>query len=62
VAKLLNLTHTTRIEAGTGELAAPSVKQHHAAIRHLFDWLATGQVAPVNPAGSVRGPARRHIG
>jgi site-specific recombinase XerC len=49
----------TRIEAGTRELAAPSVKQRLAAIRHLFDWLVTGQVVPVNPAGSVRGP--RHV-
>src|SRR5271168_369317 len=47
------------IEAGTRELAAPSVKQRLAAIRHLFDWLVTGQVVPVNPAGSVRGP--RHV-
>jgi integrase/recombinase XerC len=44
---------------GTRELAAPSVKQRLAAIRHLFDWLVTGQVVPVNPAGSVRGP--RHV-
>ena len=43
----------------TRELAAPSVKQRLAAIRHLFDWLVTGQVVPVNPAGSVRGP--RHV-
>jgi site-specific recombinase XerC len=49
----------TWIEAGTRELAAPSVKQRLAAIRHLFDWLVTGQVVPVNPAASVRGP--RHI-
>jgi site-specific recombinase XerD len=49
----------TWIEAGTRELAAPSVKQRLAAIRRLFDWLVTGQVAPVNPAGSVRGP--RHV-
>jgi site-specific recombinase XerC len=40
----------TWIEAGTRELAAPSVKQRLAAIRHLFDWLVTGQVVPVNPA------------
>jgi site-specific recombinase XerC len=46
----------TWIEAATRELAAPSVKQRLAAIRHLFDWLVTGQVVPVNPAGSVRGP------
>ena len=49
----------TWIEAGTRELAAPGVKQRLAAIRHLFDWLVTGQVVPVNPAGSVRGP--RHV-
>jgi site-specific recombinase XerD len=49
----------TWIEAGTRELAAPSVKQRLAAIRHLFDWLVTSQVVPVNPAASVRGP--RHV-
>jgi len=49
----------TWIEAGTRKLAAPSVKQQLAAIRHLFDWLVTGQVVPVNPAASVRGP--RHV-
>ena len=37
--------------------AAPTVKQRLAAIRHLFDWLVTGQVVPVNPASSVRGPS-----
>jgi site-specific recombinase XerC len=46
----------TWIEAATRELAAPSVKQRLAAIRHLFDWLVTGQVVPVNPAASVGGP------
>jgi site-specific recombinase XerD len=49
----------TWMEASTRELAALSVKQRLAAIRHLFDWLVTGQVVPVNPAGSVRGP--RHV-
>src|ERR1700737_4863106 len=34
----------------------PSVKQHLACIRMLFDWLVTGQVVPVNPAHSVRRP------
>lgn len=34
----------------------PSVKQHLAAIRMLFDWLVTGQIMPTNPAHSVRGP------
>jgi site-specific recombinase XerC len=51
----------TWIEAGTRELAAPSVKQRLAAIRHLFDWLVTGQVVPVNPAATVRAPACRNV-
>ncbi len=37
-------------------MSNPSVKQHLAAIRMLFDWLVTGQVIPINPAHSVRGP------
>ena len=37
--------------------AAPTVKQQLAAIKHLFDWLVIGQVVPVNPAVSVRGPS-----
>jgi site-specific recombinase XerD len=36
--------------------SAPTVKQHLACIRMLFDWLVTGQVMPSNPAHSVRGP------
>ncbi len=40
-------------------LNAPSVKQHLAAIRTLFDWLVVGQVVPTNPATSVRGP--KHV-
>lgn len=37
----------------------PTVKQHLAAIRMLFDWLVIGQIVPMNPASSVRGP--RHV-
>ena len=44
------------IEQLQGELSAPTVKQHLACIRMLFDWLVTGQVIPTNPAHSVRGP------
>jgi site-specific recombinase XerD len=44
------------IEQLQGERSAPTVKQHLAAIRMLFDWLVTGQVIPMNPASSVRGP------
>jgi hypothetical protein len=35
----------------------PTAKQRLSAIRHLFDWLVVGQVMPVNPASSVRGPS-----
>lgn len=38
---------------------APSVKQHLAAVRHLFDWLVVDQIVASNPASSVRGPAHR---
>src|SRR5580698_9188841 len=38
------------------ERSAPTIKQHLAAIRMLFDWLVVGQVLPVNPAHAVRGP------
>jgi site-specific recombinase XerD len=47
----------TWIELQTRANSAPTVKQCLAAIRHLFDWLVTGQVVPVNPASSVRGPS-----
>lgn len=36
--------------------STPTVKQHLAAIRMLFDWLVIGHVIPANPALSVRGP------
>ena len=42
-----------------GRYAVPTVKQRLAALRMLFDWLVTGQVIPVNPAASVRGP--KHV-
>jgi site-specific recombinase XerD len=37
----------------------PTVKQHLAAIRMLFDYLVIGQIIPMNPASSVRGP--KHV-
>jgi site-specific recombinase XerD len=44
------------IEVLGTRLAKPSVKQHLAAIRMLFDWLVVGQVIATNPAAPVRGP------
>src|SRR6516165_9101960 len=44
------------IEELGSEIAKPSVKQHLAAIRQLFDYLVTGGILVSTPAGSVRGP------
>ncbi len=47
------------IEGMGKDFEKPTVKQHLAAIRMLFDWLVTGQVVATNPAHSVRGP--KHV-
>src|SRR5208337_3795232 len=47
------------VETLTRRYKAPTVKQHLAAIRMLFDWLIVGQVMPTNPAAAVRGP--KHV-
>lgn len=39
-----------------GSFSPPTVKQHLAALRMLFDWLVTGHVIATNPAHAVRGP------
>lgn len=44
------------IEELSRKRKAPTVKQHLACIRMLFDWLVTGQVVASNPAHAVRGP------
>jgi site-specific recombinase XerD len=49
----------TYIEALQERMAKPTVKQHLAAIRMLFDWLVTGGILATNPATSVRGP--KHV-
>jgi site-specific recombinase XerD len=36
-----------------------SVRQQLSAVRMLFDWLVTGQIIPMNPAATVRGP--KHV-
>lgn len=35
----------------------PTVKQHLAALKMLFDWLVLGQVISASPASVVRGPS-----
>jgi site-specific recombinase XerD len=44
------------IEKLQKDLARPSVKQHLAAIRMVFDYLVLGQIVATNPAAAVRGP------
>ena len=51
VAAYIEVLQTTAVK--------PTVKQHLAAIRMLFDWLIIGQVLAVNPAHAVRGP--KHV-
>jgi site-specific recombinase XerD len=50
---ILIAAYIKELQAG---LSVPSVKQHLAAIRMLFDYLVVGQALPMNPAASVRGP------
>lgn len=42
-----------------GQVSVPTVKQHLAAIRMLFNFLVRNQVVPFNPASAVRGP--KHV-
>ena len=56
LAQISPIAVATYIEEMQRGYRAPTIKQHLAAIRRLFDWLVTGQVVPANPATSVRGP------
>jgi site-specific recombinase XerD len=47
------------VEALQDSAAKPTVKQHLAAVRMLFDWLVIGQIIATNPAHAVRGP--KHV-
>ncbi len=59
----LDMIEPVVVAAYVEELCAsyepPTAKQHLAAIRMLFDYLVVGQVIPMNPASSVRGP--KHV-
>jgi integrase len=59
VAELVDIEplHVAAYAEALQETAAkPTVKQHLAAVRMLFDWLVVGQLLAVNPAHAVRGP------
>ena len=47
------------IEALQTTNAKPTVKQHLAAVRMLFDYLVVGQILAITPAHAVRGP--KHV-
>lgn len=49
------------VEMMSNDYEAPTVKQHLAALRMLFDWLVTGHVLHTNPAHAVRGPAHSQM-
>jgi site-specific recombinase XerD len=44
------------VESRQRDLSAPSIKQHLAGLRMLFNWFVVGQVLPSNPALFVKGP------
>jgi hypothetical protein len=46
------------IEQQTREHAAPTVKLRLAVMRHLFNWLVTGQVIPVATRNDERPDAQ----
>ena len=56
LAQISPIAVATYIEEMQSGYRAPTIKQHLAAIRRLFDFLVIGQVVPANPAASVRGP------
>ena len=56
LAQISTVAVAAYIDDMHGRYRAPTIKQHLAAIRRLFDWLVIGQVVPANPATSVRGP------
>jgi site-specific recombinase XerD len=59
IADIEPLCVAAYVEALGKDFEKPTVKQHLAAIRMLFNWLVTGQIVATNPAHSVRGP--KHV-
>jgi len=55
VAAYVEMFGSEEQENGT-QFAPPTIKQHLAAIKMLFDYLVTGQIVAFNPAAPVRGP------
>lgn len=56
LASLNPVVISAYVEELSKRASPPTVKQHLAAIRMLFDYLVTGQIVPANPAAAVKGP------
>lgn len=56
LAALQPLHVAAYLEQLSRERSRPTVKQHLAALRMLFDWLVVTRVLDANPAAAVRGP------
>jgi integrase/recombinase XerD len=56
LAEIEAIAIATYIEQLGTKASKPTVEQHLAAIRLLFDYQTTGGILDVNPAASVRGP------
>ncbi|MEE7462163.1 integrase [Methylobacterium fujisawaense] len=59
IAAVSSIHIATYVEELGRSHSTPTVKQRLAAVRMMFDWLATGGVLPFNPATAVRGP--KHV-
>lgn len=55
VAAYVEMFGNEEQEDGT-KFSKPTIKQHLAAVKMLFDYLVTGQIVAFNPAAAVRGP------
>lgn len=56
MAEIQPLHVAAYIESLQEQYSKPTIKQHLACLRMMFDWLVVGQVVPSNPAHAVRGP------
>jgi integrase/recombinase XerD len=57
--KALQVSDAGNLAVTLRAASKPTVKQHLAAIRVLFDWLVVGQILAINPAHAVCGP--KHV-
>ncbi|MCY6494536.1 tyrosine-type recombinase/integrase [Leptolyngbya sp. GGD] len=56
---ITSITIAAYVESHSRSFSAPTVNQHLAAIRSLFQWLVDGKILDRNPAAEVRGIKHR---